>query len=72
MTKIDLIRENDSLRTKIRRLERENTFLFDEMLALTKELGIEPIYYDKSKHTWSLAMAHKASLAIKRVFEMRA
>lgn len=42
MTKVDLVRENDVLKAKIRRLERENEFLFDEMIALTKELGVEP------------------------------
>jgi hypothetical protein len=52
-------------------LERENSFLVDEMLDLTKELGQKPSYFDNSKHSWSTAMAHKASLAIKKVLEMR-
>lgn len=71
MTKLDMAKEIGELKIKINKLKRENEYLFDEMLSLTKELGVEPPYYDKTKHTWGLAMAHKASLAIKKVFEMR-
>ena len=71
MTKLELCKEIGELKVQIQKLKRENTYLLDEMIDLTKELGSKPSYYDNSKHSWSTAMAHKASLALKKVFEMR-
>lgn len=71
MTKLELCKEIDDLKNKILRLEQENTFLIDEMLGLTKQIGIKPSYYDEYRNDWGVAMANKASLAIKKVLEMR-
>jgi len=71
MTKLELCKEIGELKIQVQKLKRENSFLIDEMLDLTKELGQKPSYYNETKHSWSTAMAHKASLAIKKVFEMR-
>lgn len=71
MTKLELCKEIGELKIQIQKLKRENTYLLDEMIDLTKELGSKPSYYDNAKHSWSTAMAHKASLALKKVFEMR-
>ena len=71
MTKLELCKEIGELKVKIQKLERENRYLLDEMIDLNQELGVKPGHYDSTKHTWSTAMAHKASLALKKVFEMR-
>jgi len=70
-TKLDLCKEIGELKIQIQKLKRENSYLLDEMIDLTKELGVKPHYYDNAKHNWGTAMAHKASLAIKKVFDMR-